>query len=413
MSEPVVPAPAERAGHAGLVPRLEAGGYREDEVRERRVWLEGVAGCALPQVGGAALPSEQMRGNIENPIGTVQVPLGVVGPLVVRGEHAQGTFYVPFATTEGALVRSYERGAVALSRAGGVECRVVVDANQVAPSFRFDDVAAAVAFCRWLPEVFTELKAEAEATTRHGRLLAVEPRPVGREVAVLFRYHTADAHGMNMIVKATERACHWLLARSPARGVQVFSGLESEKRASGALFAGGKGKKVIAGARLPARVTSAYLHASPADFVALWHQTVLGHLQSASLGYTGHAANGIAAMFIACGQDVANLANAAVAITHFELTDDGDLYASVTLPSLTVATIGGGTQLGTAAECLAMLGCTGPGRAPKLAEIIAATVLGGELSMGGSIASGEFVQAHETYGRNRPAPAAGGDEEPG
>ena len=129
-----------------------------------------------------------------------------------------------------------------------------------------------------------------------------------------------------------------------------MSGGESEKRTSGALFAGGKGKRVVAGARLPAAVVRGYLHTSPEELRELWQQTVLGHLQAGALGYNGQLANGLTALFIACGQDVANVANAAVGITAFEVTRDGDLYAAVTLPSLTVATVGGGTGAGHGAR---------------------------------------------------------------
>jgi hydroxymethylglutaryl-CoA reductase (NADPH) len=160
---------------------------------------------------------------------------------------------------------------------------------------------------------------------------------------------------------------------------------------------------VIAEARIPARLAHSYLHAAPRQIADVWHRTVLGHLQTGALGYNGHIANGLTALFIACGQDVANVVNSAVGITSFEVVEGGDLYASVTLPSLTVATVGGGTGLGTARECLEVLGCAGAGKAPKLAEIAAALVLGGELSFGAAIASGESVAAHETYGRNRPA----------
>jgi hydroxymethylglutaryl-CoA reductase (NADPH) len=346
-----------------------------------------------------------MRGNVENPIGAAQVPLGVAGPLLVHGEHAEGDFYVPLATTEGALVRSYERGMVAITRSGGAAVRIHADENRVTPVFVCDDVATAADFARQLPSWTDEVRAAAESTTRHGKLLRLELRPLGREVMVHFCYTTGDAHGMNMIVKATDAACRWILERKAsgmARRYYIFSGLESEKRASGSLFAGGKGKKVIAGARLPARTVRAYLHTTPQGMADVWRHTVLGHLQGGTLGYNGHYANGLAALFIACGQDVANLANSAVGITSLEVTAEGDLYASVTLPSLTVATVGGGTGLGTGRECLEMLGCAGAGGAPKLAEIAAATLLAGELSMGAAIASGEFVAAHEEYGRNRP-----------
>lgn len=386
-----------------LVPRLEEQGYTEEALAVRRRWVEERTGARFAHVSAATVPGEEMRGNVENPIGTAQVPLGVAGPLRIEGEHAQGIFYVPLATTEGALVRSYERGMMTLTRAGGVTARVLADENRVSPVFLFDGVAEAVAFAREVQELFPPLKAEAESTTSHGRLLRIEPWPLGREVVVHFCYWTADAHGMNMIVKATDRACRWLVEQGRASRYYIFSGAESEKRASGSLFAGGKGKKVVAGARIPARLVRVYLHATSEQLADVWQRTVLGHLQAGALGYNGHLANGLTALFIACGQDVANVANAAVGVTSLEVVDGGDLYASVTLPSLTVATVGGGTGLGTARECLEMLGCAGAGHAPKFAEIAAATALAGELSMAGAIASGEFVEAHEAYGRNRPS----------
>jgi hydroxymethylglutaryl-CoA reductase (NADPH) len=386
-----------------LVPRFKDQGYSPDQVRDRREWLERKAGVPLPLVGACAIPTEQMRGNVENPVGSVQMPLGIAGPLLVNGEHAQGTFYVPLATTEGALVRSYERGMVMLTRAGGVTARLHADQNVVSPVFSFGGVAEAARFAAELPSHFDALRAEAESTTRHGRLHRVEPRASGRAVIVNFYYHTADAQGMNMIVKATERAAQWILANGLAPRFRVFSGLSSEKRASGFLLAGGKGKTVVAGARVPAATLESYMRVTPRQIADVWHDTVVGHLQANAIGFNAHYANGLTALFIACGQDVANVANAAVGITDYEVDGDGDLYASVTLPSLTIATIGGGTGIGTSRECLAMLGCSGAGHAPKLAEIFAATLLAGELSMAAAIGSGEFVAAHETYGRNRPA----------
>lgn len=398
-----MPVEAVDAERFELVPRMKGQGYAPEQVQLRRAWLEERTGASLRHVGACTIPTEEMRGNIENPVGSVQMPLGVAGPLLVNGEHARGTFYVPLATTEGALVRSYERGMAALTRAGGASVRIHADENRVSPVFSFDDVADAHDFARGLQENFDSMRAEAEATTRHGRLLRVEPHPVGREVIVSFCYHTADAHGMNMIVKATEAACRWLMGRTRARGFYVFSGYSSEKRATGALLAGGKGKRVVAGALLPASVIRTYLRTTPERLCDMWHRTMIGHVQANAVGYNGHYANGLTAIFIACGQDVANVVNSSVGITDFELTPEGDLYASVTLSSLTVATVGGGTALGTSRECLESLGCAGAGKAPKFAEIVAASLLAGELSMGAAIASGEFVDAHETYGRNRPA----------
>src|SRR5438105_14773172 len=186
-----------------LVPRFKDQGYAADLVSRRRQWLEEQTNCRLDHVGACSIPSEQMRGNIENPIGASQVPVGVAGPLLINGAHAQGTFYVPMATTEGVLVRSYERGMVTLTRAGGVSARLYTDENRISPVFVFDDVTEAHAFTHSLRDKYEIIRAEADSTTNHGKLLRIESHPVGREVIVNFCYFTADAHGMNMIAKAT------------------------------------------------------------------------------------------------------------------------------------------------------------------------------------------------------------------
>jgi hydroxymethylglutaryl-CoA reductase (NADPH) len=388
--------------HFEIIPRYSQQGYDPESVGLRREWLERKTHSALDHIGAFSISTSQMRGNVENPIGAVQVPLGIAGPLLINGIHAQGVFYVPLATTEGALVRSYERGMAALTRAGGVAARVHTDENCVAPTFSFSDVVQSYEFVSRLQKLFPEIRQQAEATTKHGKLLRIEPNVEGRNVVVRFHYYTADAHGMNMIVKATDHACRWITSNLGAQSYEIFSGFESEKHASGGLFTGGKGKKVTAGALLPAEVLKLYLRATPTQFLSLWQHTVLGHIQAQSVGYNGHFANGLAALFIACGQDVGYLPNCSVGITNFEVTTGGDLYASVTLPSLTIATVGGGTGCGTARDCLAILGCDEARSAPKFAEIIASTLLAGELSIGGAIISGEFVAAHEAYGRNRP-----------
>lgn len=387
-----------------LVPRYSGRAYTAEELQGRRAWLEELSGVDLPQIGAGTIPAESMRGNIENPIGTVQMPLGVAGPLLMKGEHAQGTFYVPLATTEGALVRSYERGMALLTKAGGATAHVFCDENQICPVFQLDDVAGAAKFCQFLKKNAARIRKEAEATTNHGKLVSCTPFVVGREVEVAFRYSTGDAHGMNMIAKATDTACRWIKEASGARGYLLFSGLSSEKRPSGKLLSGGKGKGVTAAAEIPAKWVRLYLHSTPEEICDLWRRTVIGNMMANAIGYCGHFANGLTALFIACGQDVANVMNSAVGVTSYEVTPGGDLYASVTIPSMTVATVGGGVALGTSKECLELLGCFGTGNALKFAEIAAATLLAGELSFAAALTSGEFVDAHEGYGRNRPEP---------
>src|SRR6476619_7040877 len=171
-----------------LVPRMKQQGYAQPYVQRRRQWLEQKTGCRLTHIGAYSIPSDEMRGNIENPVGAAQIPLGVAGPLLIKGTNAQGVFYVPLATTEGALVRSYERGMAMLTRAGGVTVRVFADTTVVAPWFPFDSVDEAHRFVSRLPDCFESLRKEAESTTRQGKLQKVDAQVVGRAVIVTFHY---------------------------------------------------------------------------------------------------------------------------------------------------------------------------------------------------------------------------------
>jgi len=387
--------------HTDLLPRLKNQGYDAERVGRRRAWVEQRCDARLPHIASCSFDPELMRGNIENPIGVAQVPLGVAGPVLVHGRCARGLFYVPMATTEGALIRSYERGMVALTRSGGVQTAVLADENQIAPAFLFPDVESATAFSEWAPSRLAKFQAAAAATTRHGRLKSLACYQAGRQVILNLGFSTGDAQGMNMIVKATYAVCRWVEAAYPGARYLLFSGLCSEKRASGFLLTRGKGKRVTAGCLLSHKVLRLYLHVTADELFRVWQSTVMGHLEAAAIGYNAHAANGLAAIFIVTGQDVATVVSAACALTCFELNPEG-LYVSITLPALSVATVGGGTGLPSQSEALAMMGCRGAAKAVKLAEIIAAAVLGGEVSMGAAIASGEFVSAHEQYGRNRP-----------
>ncbi|MEX2261877.1 MAG: hydroxymethylglutaryl-CoA reductase [Bryobacteraceae bacterium] len=388
-------------GPGDLLPRLKDQGYDAERVMRRRAWVERKTGATLDHIGSYSFDPEQMRGNIENPIGVAQVPMGVAGPVLVHGEYAKGLFYVPMATSEGALIRSYERGMVALTKSGGVQTALLADENQIAPTFFFEDVSSAAAFSEWLPRQMECLSAAANATTRHGKLTSLKCYQVGRQVLANFGYHTADAQGMNLLVKATEAACQWVKSNFPIQSYFIFSGMCSEKRPSGFLLTRGKGKRVTAGALIAHDVLKMYLHCTADQLFRVWHSTLIGHLQANAIGYNAHCANGLTAIFIATGQDVANVVNAACAITYFELQQEG-LFVSTTLPALEVATVGGGTGLPTQREALSVMDCHGTGKARKFAEIVAATVLGGEISMGAAITTGEFVAAHERYGRNRP-----------
>src|SRR5580698_2766178 len=231
-------------GPDDLLPRLKDNGYDVERVGRRRAWVERKTGAKLPHVGSASWDSEQMRGNIENAIGVAQIPMGVAGPVLIHGQNARGLFYVPMATTEGALIRSYERGMVALTKAGGVQTALLTDENQTAPTFFFRDVAAAAAFPGWIEARLQDLVQVVAGTTGHGKLTGLKCYQTGRQVLVNLGFRTGDAQGMNMIVRATDAICRWVEANYPIASYFLFSGLCSEKRASGFLMTRGKGKRV-------------------------------------------------------------------------------------------------------------------------------------------------------------------------
>ena len=179
----------------------------------------------------------------------------------------------------------------------------------------------------------------------------------------------------------------------------VESNMSGDKKATHLSFQSTRGKKVIADVTISKELVSKYLHTEPEQIFKYWQMAIVGSLQSGSIGMQGHYANALAAIFIACGQDAACVSEASVGVTRMDVTKDGDFYVSISLPNLIVGTVGGGTHLPTARESLELLGCYGAGGARKFAEICAATVLAGEVSIAGALASGEFSSAHQAFGR--------------
>lgn len=368
----------------------------------RRRFVEAATGVPLRHLGAYSFEPETTRGNIENFSGAAQVPLGFAGPLHVNGEFAQGDFLIPLATTEGTLVASYNRGMKVLNLAGGVQCTISGDCMQRAPVFVFDSAREARAFRDWVDEHLEDIRREAEATSRIAKLLHIETYLSNKFAYLRFNYATGDAAGQNMVGRATFAACSWLHAHAPAvRRFYLESNFATDKKASYINMLRTRGKRVTAEAVIPRRVLQEQLRVDP--------ETLQGHAGVANVGalLSGannnglHSANAIAAMFIATGQDVANVAEGSAALVYSELTAERDFYMSITLPSLIVATHGGGTGLATQRECLEVLGCYGAGKVNKLAEIVAGVVLAGEISLAAAISSLEWVSAHERYGRHR------------
>ena len=342
--------------------------------------------------------------NIENYVGNLRVPVGAVGPLRINGLFAQGDHYVPLATTEAALVASYGRGARLISAAGGCAAAVLAEGVHRAPGFAFRDLADAGQFVLWVMNAEDQLRAAAEATTRHGKLVDIAAHIEGDHVYLICTYTTGDASGQNMVTIATEALCREIEAHCPIKPLYWFveTNLSGDKKASAISFTAVRGRKVVAEILLPAALVETKLHTTTKRLHDYWRMSALGGVMSGSIGIQGHYANGLAALYLATGQDVACVAESAVGVTRFELREDDALYASVTLPNVIVGTVGGGTGLPTQSAGLSILGLKGEGKARALAEVCAALCLAGELSIIGALAAGHFVRAHASLARRAP-----------
>ncbi len=384
------------------IPRERDNDYTKDAAATRRRFAEEKSGNALAHVGAYSFDPAMLPGNIENFIGAAQVPIGLAGPLVIDGEHAKGAFYVPLATTEGTLVASYNRGMRLLRETGGVKATVVERYMQRAPVFHFSDARGARDFGFWLDAHIDEIRRVAESTTSVGKLSHVQQWSVGPMRYLRFNYTTGDAAGQNMSGKATLAACEWIAGNHPARPRFTLSGaIDTDKKHSHMNMLHSRGARVIAEATIPDASIRALMGTDAATLFRARLVSNAGGMLAGTVNNGMHSANGLTALFIATGQDVANIAESHAAITFVEILPNGDYYWSITIPSLIVATYGGGTGLATQRECLELMGCAGKDKVMKFAEICAATVLAGEVSLASAVVAGDWVESHDKYGRNR------------
>jgi hydroxymethylglutaryl-CoA reductase (NADPH) len=375
----------------------------------RRLYLEEAKGVSLSSIGSTIMDFEEIVGrNIENPIGATQIPLGVAGPLRIVGEHVSGDFYIPLATTEGALVASVSRGSKAITMSGGAFATVYRDGMTRAPLFKTTSVKKAVELSRWVLENIEDIRRVAESTTRHGKLVSVEPYIAGNNVWLRFRFTTGDAMGMNMVTIAVDKAAKYIEEKFGEAELVALSGnMCVDKKPAYINSILGRGKSVVAETIIKKDVVSSVLKASVEDMIEVnTRKNLLGTAMAGGIGLNAHVANIVAAVFIATGQDVAQVVESSIAYTWMEETPDGDLYASVTMPSLEVGTVGGGSWLPTQREALSLLGVYGPGDPPginavKFAEIIASAALAGEVNLVAALASDQLARAHERLGRKR------------
>lgn len=383
------------------IPRSEENNYTNEMAAERREFIKQETGVEIKHLSHYSFDPQILKNNLENFIGVAQIPVGLAGPLKVNGQYAYGEYYVPLATTEGTLVASYNRGMRLSHQCGGITTTIVDECMNRAPVFCFESAREAQKFGQWLRDNFAEIKAKAEGTDPFCTLKLIEQYAVGKLLYTRFDYLTGDAAGQNMVGKATFAVCEWLKSTHPDIKNYYLSGnIDTDKKHSFMNSLHTRGKRVIAEVTIPNEAYASISKTITLEMFRFRNIANTGAILAGSNNNGQHSANGITAMFIACGMDVANVAESSAAILYSDLLPDGSYYYSITIPSLIVGTYGGGTGLPTQTECRKILGCVGKDKAKKLAEIIAATVLCGEISLGAAIIAKDWVSSHEQYGRN-------------
>jgi len=378
---------------------LKNRGYSHADVDDRRKAVEKFTGTSLESISKYCFSSENASKNIENMIGATQIPLGFAGPVNISGDFATGEFIVPLATTEGALVASISRGMSVINDGGGARTKIFQDNMTRAPVFKVRNIDHASEVIGWISDNMSHLSDIVSGTTNHGKLLSVDSYPAGRNLFLRFAYDTGDAMGMNMATIATEAICKEIEDATGAVMVSVSGNMCSDKKPAAINMIKGRGKTVVAEAIIPKAIVEKRLHADTDSIVEInTRKNLIGSSLSATLGANAHASNMVAALYIATGQDPAQVIGGGMTVTTCESIDD-DLYISVRMPSVEVGTIGGGTRLPCQSEALKIMDCLGDGKAKKFAEIVAVTVLAGELSTLSAQAAGHLGKAHKELGR--------------
>ena len=385
------------------IPRDQDDNYSQAIIDDRQQFVADYSDTSLDHITHYSFDPHTTEGNVENFTGVAQIPLGFAGPLTVSGEHANEDFLIPLATSEGTLVASYNRGIKVCNQSGGVETTVMDDRMQRAPVFVFNNAREARDFTHWVDDHIDEIREEAESTSSIAKLIEIDQYLSNKFAYLRFNYETGDAAGQNMVGRATFTACGWIIDQYP-HDVQHFyleSNFATDKKASQVNVMKTRGKRVTAEATIERDALIQNMRVEPESLHYHWNVSTVGAFLSGANNNGAHSPNAITAMFIATGQDVANVSESSAGVLYTELTDEGDLYISLTIPSLIVATYGGGTGLATQRECLEIMNCYGKGKVKKFAEVVAGAALAGELSLGAAISSSDWVSSHETYGRNR------------
>ncbi|MFN8944009.1 MAG: hydroxymethylglutaryl-CoA reductase [Pseudobdellovibrionaceae bacterium] len=372
--------------------------------QQRLSQIEGLCGESLKSFHFSPLSAESLKGNIENFIGSVHIPVGLAGPLKFKFIDKDEEIYAPLATSEGALVSSVARGALALTMSGGVTTRVLSNRMIRAPQFEFNSVDEAILFSKWVSEHFELLKLKTKEHSNHAILLELDEKVFGKTAHIRFIYSTGDAAGQNMTTFVTAALCRWIIENFTHQKkivIQDFlieGNLSSDKKASALSAIDGRGRSVVAEAVIKRQVLKKILRLTPEEMVSRFSRSKSSRIFTGQIGYNINVANSIAALFLATGQDMACVHECSVAEFHIE-QQGHDLYVCLLMPCLIVGTVGGGSKLTSAQDCLRMMDCLGAGKADRLAQVITGFSLALELSTVSAIGSGDFVQAHQRLGR--------------
>jgi hydroxymethylglutaryl-CoA reductase (NADPH) len=363
--------------------------------RERGLFLQKKLSISLEHIQKTTIDEEEFV-HCENRIGSITIPLGVSGPFSIKGEYTKGEYYVPLATTEGALVASVSRGAKA-SFENGIMTSVERVGVTRGPILKAKTVGGAKKIESWIWEHMNELAKKAEETSSHIKLMDVFVKKAGLYIFIRFAFDTDKAMGMNMATIASQNIIEYIAAKTNSSIVAVAGNFDIDKKPAWLNSILGRGYVVQAETILSKQILNTVLKTNSARLFEVWKaKCLIGSALSGSMGFNAHHANIIAAFYAATGQDLAHVVEGSLGLTIIDMLPDESLYISVHLPCIMVGTIGGGTKLKTQSEARSILKTDSP---HIFAEVLGAAVLAGELSLLASLSEGTLAKSHKKLGR--------------
>lgn len=365
---------------------------------QRRKALEEKLNIRLPHIGSFSL-DEKIASvkNCENMIGASQIPLGIAGPLKIAGNYAKGDFYVPLATTEGALVASVNRGCKAIFLASGAQVAVHRVGVTRGPVFYTGSIKKSAELYEWAKNNQKKIADTAERTSNHLKFKKVDIRTQGSYAFMRFYFDSQEAMGMNMATIATDKIAELIEKEVGVKCISIAGNFDIDKKPAWINFINNRGFKVWAEIIIPKQIVRDVLKTTPDEIFEVWlAKCMLGSAMSGSLGFNAHYANIVAAFFAATGQDIAHTVEGSMGITTAKVLKNDDLYFSVYLPAIMLGTVGGGTNLATQKEAREIIGVKA---SAELAEVLGGAVLAGELSLLSSLAENSLSKAHKKLGR--------------